>query len=152
MRRFDLHSLRFGERSEIRRVVSVDLTPFTLGGLEYAVAGGVMEVELTASRVGAHLSLKGRGQGSLSGVCQRCLAEALVPVAVACEEYVKGGDSEGEDGYSRGWFLDLEGWVRDAIADSMPQQILCRDDCRGLCQECGADLNLVGADHAHPPR
>jgi uncharacterized protein len=152
VRRFDLHSLRFEESSEVRRVVPAEIMPFRLGGLEYGVAGGVVEIELIASRVGAHISVTGLGEATLTGVCQRCLAEAFVAVTVACEEYVKGGESEGDDGYTSGWFLDLQSWVRDAIADALPQQILCRDDCLGLCQECGADLNVVGADHVHGAR
>ena len=152
MRRFDLHSLRFGESSEVRRDVPVEIMPFRLGGLEHAVAGGVVEIELIASRVGAHVSLMGLGEAGLTGVCQRCLADAFLTLPVTCEEYVRSGESEGDDGYTSGWFLDLESWVRDAIADSLPEQIICRDDCCGLCQECGADLNEVGADHVHGAR
>ena len=44
----------------------------------------------------------------------------------------------------RGYVLDLERWVRDALAEELPSQILCREDCRGLCVVCGANLNEVG--------
>ena len=54
-----------------------------------------------------------------------------------------------EQPYVHGYQLDLESWARDAIAESLPAQILCRDDCRGLCAVCGADLNEVGDEHAH---
>ena len=42
--------------------------------------------------------------------------------------------------------LDLTGTVRDAISLAEPIVALCRPDCRGLCLECGVDLN---ADPAH---
>ena len=42
--------------------------------------------------------------------------------------------------------IDLRAWARDALALALPTQILCKDDCLGLCPECGADLN---ADPAH---
>jgi uncharacterized protein len=149
VRRIDLRSLRFGDSSEVRRVVPVEVSPFTLGGLEYPLVGGLVSLELVVSRVDAHLALRGFGDAAIAGLCQRCLGDAVVTVEVACEEYVRDGESEGDDGYTRGWSLDLESWVRDAIADALPQQLVCRDDCLGLCQECGADLNVVGVDHAH---
>jgi uncharacterized protein len=39
--------------------------------------------------------------------------------------------------------------VRDLIGGALPATILCREDCRGLCPRCGADLNVVGDDHHH---
>ena len=43
--------------------------------------------------------------------------------------------------------LDLSAWARDAIALALPDQILCRDDCAGLCPECGKDLNAEPHEH-----
>jgi len=37
--------------------------------------------------------------------------------------------------------LDLAAWSRDALALEMPDKILCRPDCAGLCPVCGKDLN-----------
>ena len=106
---------------------------------------------LQVSRVGSSMTLRGAGEAVLAGPCQRCLDEAALPVPVRCVEYVADGDSVAgdEEPYVRGYLLDLESWVRDAIAESLPAQILCRDDCRGLCAVCGADLNKVGDEHVH---
>ncbi len=46
--------------------------------------------------------------------------------------------------------LDLSAWARDAIVLELPEKILCRDDCAGLCAGCGADLN-VAACTCPPP-
>jgi len=46
--------------------------------------------------------------------------------------------------------LDLSAWARDAVALALPVQIVCREDCAGLCATCGADLNL-GACACPPP-
>jgi len=151
MRRFNVRSLSFGERNEFERRLFVDVAPFSLGGIGYAVAGGGLDLLLRVSRVGRRMTLQGAGEAVLTGPCQRCLAEAALPVPVACVEYVADGESVAgdEQPYVRGYLLDLESWVRDAIAESLPAQILCRDDCRGLCAVCGADLNEAGDDHAH---
>ncbi len=45
--------------------------------------------------------------------------------------------------------LDLRAWARDALALALPAQLLCREDCAGLCPVCGIDLNAAGPDHAH---
>ena len=43
--------------------------------------------------------------------------------------------------------LDLSAWARDAIALALPDQILCRSDCAGLCPVCGKDLNVEPHEH-----
>jgi uncharacterized protein len=39
-------------------------------------------------------------------------------------------------------------WARDVIALELPDQILCRPDCAGLCPVCGKDLNEEPHEHA----
>jgi uncharacterized protein len=144
VRRFDLRSLRFGAASEAWRRVPVEVAPFALGGLEYEVAGGSVGLQLTAARVGDNLTLTGEFEAIVAGSCQRCLGDADVALAIRGVEYVRHGDSEGdedEDGYVVSSVVDVERWVRDLIADALPLKILCRDDCLGLCALCGADLN-----------
>jgi len=34
---------------------------------------------------------------------------------------------------------------------ALPAQVVCREDCAGLCPECGANLNEAGPDHRHEP-
>jgi len=146
-----MRSLSLGERNEAARRLFCDVAPLRLGGIDYEVAGGGVDLDLTAVRVGRRITLHGDGVAELRGPCQRCLAEAAVEVPVHCVDYVADGDSDAGDDepYVRGYVLDLERWVRDALAEELPAQILCREGCRGLCVECGADLNEVGDDHRH---
>jgi uncharacterized protein len=44
--------------------------------------------------------------------------------------------------------IDLSAWARDAVALALPEQILCREDCAGLCAVCGEDLNENPHEHA----
>ena len=152
MRRFNVRSLSFGEGNEAERRLFCDVAPFTLGGLEYEVAGGGFDLELRVSRVGSRMTLRGEGVAVIRGPCQRCLDDASLDVPVACVEYAAHGDSaagDDDEAYVEGYLLDLERWVRDALAEALPAQILCRDDCRGLCAECGANLNDTGDEHEH---
>ena len=43
--------------------------------------------------------------------------------------------------YIVGANLDVSQWARDAVALELPETILCRADCAGLCAECGKNLN-----------
>jgi uncharacterized protein len=151
MRRFDLHSLRFHDASEVWRTLPVEVAPFSFGGLDYGVPGGIVETTLTAARVGDNLTLTLDLDTTVAGSCQRCLVDAELPVVAHGIEYVRHGESEGDEedeGYVVAHQVDLERWVRDLIADGLPQKLLCRDDCRGLCPVCGADLN-ADPGHAH---
>lgn len=155
MRRFDLRSLRFDASGEAWRRLPVEIAPFVFGGLDYAVPGDLIELELTAGRVGENITLVGEFETTLTGPCQRCLGEAAVPLKVRAVEYVRHGESEVEDdeepdeaGYVSNNTLDLERWVRDLLAEALPDKLLCSEDCLGLCPVCGADLNAE-PDHRH---
>jgi DUF177 domain-containing protein len=156
VRRLDLHSLRFHDASEVWRTLPVEVQPFVYGGLEYHVPGDVVQAELTAARVGDNLTLTLLVDTHVLGPCQRCLADADIVVGAEGIEYVRHGESSAEvvpdeddvDAYVVAHQLDLERWVRDLVADALPQKLLCRDDCRGLCPLCGADLN-ADPDHRH---
>jgi uncharacterized protein len=151
MRRFDLRTLRVADGSETWRRLPVEVDPFVFGGLDYAVAGGVVDAQLTVSRVGARLTLALEVEADVLGPCQRCLGDADVHAAARGLEYSHHGDAEGDDedeGYVAGYIVDLERWTRDLVADALPPKLLCRDDCRGLCPVCGAELN-ADPEHAH---
>ena len=48
----------------------------------------------------------------------------------------------------RGAFADIEALIRDTFVDALPLQPLCRPDCKGLCPQCGVDLN-EHPEHEH---
>jgi len=69
-----------------------------------------------------------------------------VPVAQSLGlVFVTEGRSEGaEECYlvpRRAAAIDLTEAVREELLLAVPQYVVCRDDCRGLCPRCGADLN-----------
>ena len=60
-------------------------------------------------------------------------------------------EEESEDVYelrSGGAFLNVESLLRDCFVDSLPLQPLCREDCAGLCAECGESFD-DGGEHNH---
>jgi uncharacterized protein len=71
----------------------------------------------------------------------------------AAEEEVDivAGEDESEDTYpllEGGSWADLEALLRDTLVEELPLQPLCKPDCKGLCSQCGIDLNEQ-PDHRH---
>ena len=80
----------------------------------------------------------------------RCLTPASVAVDVDAQEY-HASDAEADDELRSEYVvegeLDLDAWARDQVALSLPDQVLCRPDCAGICPVCGKDLNVEPHGH-----
>ena len=83
-----------------------------------------------------------RPRGSL-GPCYRCLGDAVLEIPNDLREYQAESpdDEELTTRTSYGNELELSDWARDAVALALPEKILCRPDCAGLCGTCGRNLN-----------
>lgn len=143
-------ALKSGEAS--RMEVEVAPEPFELGGEHYAFAGARVPATLDISRTVTGHALRLRMATRLEGPCMRCLADAGFPVEIDAREVDQPGtdDEELNSPYVDSGELDLGAWAHDAIALALPQTLLCRPDCAGLCPECGVSLNDADpADHVH---
>ena len=154
MQRTDLFDLgRLGLTSgEGRRLdLFVHVEPFHYGGSTYAVEPALVPVRLDVSRTTANgFALRLRFSATLDGPCMRCLEPASPSFEVdAYEVHQPGGGEELTSPYMDEE-LDLAAWARDALALALPAQLTCREDCAGLCPQCGASLN-EDPDHAHEP-
>jgi uncharacterized protein len=152
--RTDLFELgRLGLTSgEGRRLdLFVHLDPFHYGGSTYAVEPELVPVRLDVSRTTANgFALRLRFTATLAGPCMRCLEPAAPSFEVdAYEVHQPGGGEELTSPYMDEE-LDLAAWARDALALALPAQLTCREDCAGLCPQCGASLN-EDPGHAHDP-
>jgi len=80
----------------------------------------------------------------LHGPCYRCLGDAVLELPISAREY-QATNPEGSDELRTPYLVDdsleLTAWARDAVALALPDKILCRPDCAGLCPECGKNLN-----------
>ena len=133
--------------------LEVDLQPMDFSGERYDVAEPRVPVRLDVSRMtGGGYSLRLRFAGGLRGPCMRCLraAEPHVEIDVREVDQPSGGE-ELDSPYVVGEELDLAQWANDAFAFALPAQVVCREDCAGLCPVCGENLNEAGPDHGHEP-
>lgn len=152
---FDLGALRLtsGEGRHLDLLVQVD--PFVLGGESYAVRPDEVPVRLDVSRTtGAGYALRLRLDATLEGPCMRCLGPAAPVMSIDAREVSQPGQGdELESEYLERGVLDLRSWTRDALALALPDRLLCREQCAGLCPVCGTDLNVAPPGHSHekPP-
>lgn len=105
-----------------------------------------LEVRLEAQQAGPDVVVRGGVVGEFELACRRCLE----PVVAGIEEevgllYREGevGPDEPEDVFSlpSGPELDLSGPIREHVLLAVPRYVQCRGDCRGLCPNCGTNLN-----------
>ena len=148
---FDLGRLRLTAGEGRRLELDVALDPLQFGGETYAVQPRVVTAVLDIScMTHAGYALRLRFAASLRGPCMRCLEPAEPQVAVEAREVDQpGGGEELSSPYVADDVLDLHAWARDALVLALPAQLLCREDCLGLCPVCGIDLNTAQPDHAH---
>ena len=91
--------------------------------------------------------VRGIARAVIESPCARCLAATETSVEAEVEEAFirdKGEEREADDDqymYS-GHVLELDEAVRTALLLEMPSRVLCKEDCRGLCDQCGANLNI----------
>jgi uncharacterized protein len=150
MTSFNLRALRLRSGEQYRDEVDVDLAPLELGGQRYVPVPETIPAELTVSRASTGTVFELRFRGRLHGPCQRCLGDAVLDRDVSAREYQASSRDAADElrsPYIDEDRLDLSAWARDALALDLPEQILCRPDCAGLCPVCGRDLNAEPHEH-----
>ena len=151
MTTFDLRSVKLRSGEEYRDEREIELTPLRFGGHDYLPVPGKVSAELAVLRATTGTVFELRFAGRIHGPCQRCLSDAVVDKRISVREYQAASPDATEElrtPYLVDERLDLSAWARDALALSLPDKILCRPDCRGLCPICGLDLNHEPHEHA----
>ncbi|WP_312863402.1 YceD family protein [Spinactinospora alkalitolerans] len=137
-------------------------------GMTGVPEGSDIELDLRLEAVMEGVLVTGTARARLEGECARCLDPLADAVEVEFQELFRypsdddaagrgGGaevdaEAEEEDYYLEGDLLDLEPVVRDAVVLALPLSPLCREDCPGLCVECGVKLADAGPEHGHGDR
>lgn len=154
----DTHDLA-RRAGELRTVQTTVEAPADLGIAVIGVpAGSPLELDLRLEAVVEGVLVTGTAYAQLTGECVRCLAALTDEMTADVQELFAYPESEvGDEEASRldGELLNLEPVLRDAIVLELPFQPVCRPGCRGLCPECGLDLNTVDRhmhDHGVDPR
>ena len=146
----DLNKLH-GPREHVERT----LQPSALGpdDPDYRIVAPV-ELVMDVSKVGADaFEAKGRVTSRLELVCGRCVEPYEIPVDASFDlRYVPQSDNTGEDereieeddlttAFYKDGVLDIADLLREQFELALPMKPLCNEACRGLCPQCGTNLN-----------
>ena len=150
MTSMDLRRLRLRPGEVRRERVDVELEPFLLGGQRYDAHPEAIPVEVEITQASGATVFDMQLHAKLAGPCMRCLGYAEVVVDTKAREFYDPAAAPADalrSDYVIEDALEVGTWARDAIALALPEQIVCRADCAGLCPVCGKDLNLEPHEH-----
>jgi uncharacterized protein len=141
----------------LRTVKRVAPAPADLGVELIGVPEGAdLDLDLRLESVSEGVLVSGTISGPVRGECGRCLRQINDSVVVNIQELYAYENSttddttdEDEVGRMQGDLIDLEPALRDAVVLTLPTNPLCREDCPGLCTECGVHWDDLPADHSH---
>jgi uncharacterized protein len=146
----DLNKLH-GQREHVERTLPASAVDSQ--DPEYRVAAPV-ELSMDVEKAGAErFAVTGRVQTTLELSCSRCLEPFEIPLDAKFElRYVPHAENAGEGereiaeddlitAYYRDNTLDVAELLREQFQLALPMKPLCSDACRGLCPQCGANLN-----------
>ncbi|MBF5046373.1 DUF177 domain-containing protein [Aggregicoccus sp. 17bor-14] len=148
---------------------ALDLDSRSASGAETGFkATGPARLKAFLRKVSGGVLLEGSLDVSASIPCKRCLVDVKLDVPVrftlnlvpeslvrrdeeeGVEEHVRGGEGESEGSFDLqdtdeevfdGKTIDLDPIVREQVLLALPMSVVCREDCQGLCAQCGQNLN-----------
>ncbi|ANY75430.1 YceD family protein [Paenibacillus ihbetae] len=132
---------------------TVDVTN-AVKGRKDIVAVQPLQVDLKAvPSVAGSVDVRGSLEAELEMKCSRCLKPVNEHLHIPFHEVFQQvenpesiQDEDDDTTYVQGESVDLAPYVEEAFLLQLPLAPVCRDDCKGLCHNCGKDLNEGSCD------
>ncbi len=117
----------------------LELGKVTFGGGEYEFS----EVKVTGKvvNIGGSLELEATAVGEYKTPCARCLKPVLISFDADIYEGLVGEEANKELIRIEGNKVFLDDLISNSLLSDLPMTELCSDDCKGICQSCGKNLN-----------
>ena len=128
-----------------------NIPEFSSGGETYL--RGPIRLSGRVSQESQNLRLRGEVSARIHTLCARCGDEVDWPLQTAFELVLMPGQEKAMEEaadlspeeldhlYYQGPVVELDDYFREEVALGIPIQVLCRENCRGLCPRCGANFN-----------
>ncbi|MDE7327730.1 MAG: DUF177 domain-containing protein [Lachnospiraceae bacterium] len=120
---------------------------FRMNGVDYPVKNKT-QVRLTIkSPSPKRVLIQAEAEYVLSAPCDRCLKEVELSFPLRFQQEVDFSKQEEQPGSLEeiscisGYDLDVDRLIFEELLVAFPAKVLCKEDCRGICNICGADLN-----------
>ena len=149
--KLDLRPLLAGDRLlafdyELPLTVDPDNSASFLWGVSFP---SPMKVKGDITNTAGYMRMRLSMSVEYSAECARCLAPVTdsfslnLEKTVATKEVLSDVDEDRLDDYAiiENGFLDMDEQLMEQLEMEFPVRILCKEDCRGLCQRCGKNLN-----------
>ena len=149
--KLDLRPLLAGERLlDVDYELILDTDPEDTASFLYGVSfPSPMKVKGDITNTAGYMRMSLDAELDYEAKCARCLSDVngsftfSLEKTVAPKEVLTGLDEDKLDDYAiiEDGFLDVDEQLKEQLEMEFPLRFLCRDDCRGLCQRCGKNLN-----------
>lgn len=131
----------------------IELEKFNLNGNEYEFAKKETVMLDLVSKKGRTVSLQAKTNLALRIPCSRCLEEVEVPFDIQITKELDFNETEDdrikdldESNFIDGYNLDVDLLIYDELLLNFPLQVLCCEDCKGICKVCGCNQNRENCD------
>lgn len=132
----------FGGKTEVSGDVKIDDVEFRGESYAFDKPLGVKGIMVNNGKA---LVLTADVEAKMHTQCARCLKDIVVDAGFSMEEHFVQSDKETpEDDDTiafEGYTIEIDDAVRDNLIMNIHGRYLCSEDCKGLCPQCGADLN-----------
>ncbi len=149
VREMELRKVRFHETFPPGEIEFFDAKLWQASPLE---TSGLAEL---IPNSGGEIRVRGRLKVRMEAECDRCLEPASFPLDLSFDlfyeplaaspriEEVELNESDCEIAFYQGEGLELEDVLREQILLALPMRRICREDCKGICPECGENRNVA---------
>lgn len=135
------------EGKVVRQSIPIEMEQFSCKNGEYEIVSKT-PVSFTFSNLGVGKArVQGQAEVTLRMSCDRCLKPVDVVIPLDFEQEVFSPDvaepesEEDDTPFMEDYQLNVEELVNTEITVNLPMKVLCKADCKGICRQCGKDLN-----------
>ena len=145
--RVELADIISCENEEMSKQVEIELLSFDSKLGQFPVVKKTPFVLQFTNEENRRLLIQGKTEVTIAIPCDRCLmdVEWNFPIEIEKEmDLTKSSEETDMDelSYMTETSLDVDQLIFGEILVSWPMKVLCREDCKGICRRCGANLNL----------
>ena len=135
------------EGKVVEKTIPLEMTEFHSNAGDFQITDK-SPVQLTMSNLGVGKALvEGMASVTLLMACDRCLEDVSVAMELKFQREISSADTqdsaiddENQD-VVEGGQLNVETLINNEILINLPDKVLCEEDCKGICKQCGQNLN-----------